>query len=90
MNLPCDPDQIEFVIWRDAVDMSSRAHITELDKLRCACNTNLGWPIHENEDRVVFAHGTSDTGEVDHFVIPRSCIIERIPIIPRKGRKKTK
>ena len=89
MNLPCEAEQIEFVIWRDAVDMSSRAHIAELDKLRCACIINLGWAIHENDDRVVFAHGTSDTGEVDHFVIPRSCIIKRVPMFPSK-RKKSK
>jgi hypothetical protein len=89
MDLPCDKDRIEFIIWRDAVNMSSRAHIDELDKVRCAINTNLGWAIHENEDRVVLAHGTSDTGEVDHFVIPKNCIVERIPIVEAKKRRKS-
>ena len=87
MDVPCEAGQVEFIIWRDAVNMSTRSHVAELDKVRCAHNTNLGWVVSENTDRVVLAHGISDTGEVDHFVIPQSCIIKRVPIIPNKRKK---
>jgi hypothetical protein len=89
MDLPCEAGQVEFIIWRDAVNMSTRSHVAELDKVRCAHNTNLGWVINENTDRLVLAHGISDTGEVDHFVIPKNCVIERIPIISKATKRKT-
>ena len=90
MDLPCEAGQVEFIIWRDAVNMSTRSHVAELDKVRCAHNTNLGWVMNENADRVVLAHGISDTGEVDHFVIPKNCIIERVPIISKVTKRKVR
>lgn len=82
-------NQIEFIVWKDAVGDSSRVMIDAVEDVALAVNTNLGWVIHENEDRIVLAHGTSTTGEVDHFVIPKNCIVERIHV-SRKRRKCTK
>ena len=50
-------------------------------------NTNLGWIIDENAERVVLAHGTSTSGETDHFLIPVNCIVARIPLATAKKPK---
>ncbi len=76
--------QLEWITWKDAVGSSSRAQADGLKQVTLAINTNIGWVAHETDELVVLAHGISDTGEVDHFAIPKSCIVERV----RTGRRK--
>lgn len=80
--------QLVWVTWQDAVGDSSRAHIDDLAGITLALNTNLGWIIHEDDSRIVLAHGFSSTGEVDHFTIPRGDIrdIEYAAFSPRKSK----
>lgn len=80
-------NQLEWIRWRDACAASSRAGEDELAQLRPATNVNLGWVIDENDQRVVLAHGYSSSGEIDHFVIPTACILDRSPIIPPRRTK---
>lgn len=83
-KLPCKKSAIEFVVWKDAVGESTRADETALKNASLAVNTNLGWVLTENDELIVLAHGTSSSGEVDHFVIPKNCIVERLSLVKRK------
>ena len=57
--------QLVWVKWQDAVSDSSRTHYEELSEVRLSINDNLGWIIHENDKRIVLAHGYTATGEID-------------------------
>ena len=49
-------------------------------------NSNLGFIMHENDERIILVHGLSTGGEVDYFAIPTNCIVERIHLNkPGKG-----
>lgn len=87
-NLPPaipDKSQMVWIVWKDAVGDSSRMMADSVRDAQLVINVNCGWIIHENEERIVLAHGLSTSGEVDYFVIPSNCILERKPII--KARK---
>lgn len=80
-------NKLVWVTWYDAVGDSSRATIEELSSIALAKNCNLGWIIHEDATRIVLAHGFSDTGEIDHFTIPRGNIDGIEPVAARAVRK---
>ena len=89
-DLPCRKGCVIWIRWRDAVGNSTRAQVEDAANAQLALNTNIGWVLHENAERLVLAHGVSSTGEVDHFVIPIACIVERRPVVPpRSGKKVT-
>jgi len=92
MIRPAKNAELVWIVWADAVGESCRHHAENVAGLHLATNTNLGWVVHENERRLILAHGMSDSGELDVFAIPQNCIIERIPVIkkrPRNGTAKT-
>lgn len=66
------------ILWWDACNESTRTDESELAKVKLAENFNVGWIVHENADRLVLAHGSSSSGEVDHFTIPVGNIIDRV------------
>lgn len=68
---------IVIIEWHDAVNESTRTDEGELAKVKLAINRNVGWVVHENDVRIVLAHGWSTSGEVDHFTIPKGDIIRR-------------
>lgn len=77
-----------WVTWRDAESSSTRTHVEDLADVRLSRNVNLGWVIHENERRIVLAHGFCTSGEVDHFAIPKGDI-EDIEYAARPAKRKT-
>lgn len=79
-KLPCKKSEVEFIVWQDAVSQWTRGERDDAAELQLATNTSLGWPIHENNQRVVFCNGVSSTGEMDHLVIPTASIVERIKL----------
>ena len=82
----CPDVQLEWVIWKDAVGVSDRQQLENLKTVTLATCTNIGWVMHETEELVVLANGMLSTGEVDHLVIPKSCIVERTKVgKKRKG-----
>jgi hypothetical protein len=92
-SLPCRKTDLIWVVWEDACGDSTRAQRDVVAAQQLAVNVNLGWIIHEDAKRIVLAHGTSSTGEIDHFVIPQVSILERIYPFrakPRKTRRETK
>lgn len=84
-GLPCKKNELLFVKWKDAVGDSSRAHRDDVKNASLVTNTNIGWILHEDEERIVLAHGCSTSGEIDHFVIPKGDIVERTYVIKRKS-----
>lgn len=74
-----DKRKLVWVTWHDAVGDTARTHVDDLAGLSLATNVNLGWVIHEDEKRIVLAHGFSTTDEVDHFTIPRGDILSIEP-----------
>lgn len=82
--------KLEWIVWKDACADSSRVAVDSIKDVRLVTNTNLGWVIHEDAERVVLAHGISTSGEIDHFVIPLNCIVERKPLFAGKPRGKKK
>lgn len=84
-QLPCRKSDVEFVIWKDAVSQWSRGQLDEASELGLARNVNIGWVVHENEERIVFCNGTSSTGEMDHLVIPTANVVERIRLARRSS-----
>lgn len=84
--------KLVWITWRDAVSDSTRTHIDELSKIRLSINTNLGWVIEEDQDRIVLAHGYDDADWIDHFAIPVGDIISIEPACytPRKKHKDVK
>lgn len=78
--------QIVWVTWRDAECSSTRTHVDDISEVRLARNVNLGWIIHENERRIVLAHGYCTSGEIDHFAIPRGDIESVEPAASAKPR----
>lgn len=74
-------NKLVVVKWYDAVGESTRCHIDSLSECRLAVNVNVGWIVHRSDVRLVLAHGHSDSGEVDVFVIPLTCVIEETPIV---------
>lgn len=85
-NLP-PRSKLEWVVWKDACADSSRVSVDSIQDVRLVTNTNLGWAIHEDDERLVLAHGMSTSGEIDHFVIPTNCIVERKPLFARAPSK---
>jgi hypothetical protein len=87
---PTIPDRrkLVWIIWKDAVDCSSRVHTDCLKDVQLATNTNIGWIVEEDAERVVLAHGFSTTLEIDHFAIPVSCIVRREPVVMARKRAK--
>ena len=79
-KLPCNKSAVEFVVWKDAVSQWTRGQLDEAAELAPATNVNVGWVIHENDDRIVFCNGTSSTGEMDRLVIPTANVVRRIPL----------
>lgn len=71
------------VLWRDAAGTSFRAYLDDLEKIKPYINTNIGWLVDKNDDRLILAHGYSETGEVDVFTIPSESVVE-IKIIKKK------
>jgi hypothetical protein len=90
LDLPCRKNGLVWIRWRDAVGNSTRTQVEDAAHAQLAINTNLGWILHENGDRLVLAHGVSSSGEVDHFVIPIACIVERRPVLPVRKTKQEK
>ncbi len=91
--LPCRKADIVFITWEDACGDSTRAHQDVIKSQQLAINTNVGWLVHENEKRIVLAHGISTTGEIDHLVIPVVSILERVYPFrpkPRCSKQETK
>ena len=83
---PFPNSELEIIQWQDAVGDSTRTHFESIADIRLAVNVNIGWVVDENENRIVLAHGRSDTGEVDHLTIPVDSILERKRV--SRGRKK--
>ena len=79
--------KVVWIEWHDAVGDSTRTHFDSLSDCQLCKNTNLGWIIHENDKRIVLAHGFSTSGEVDHFTIPQADIISITPVAPPRARK---
>lgn len=77
MTAPAKRSQLVWIMWRDAVGTSARLQVEDVATLALVVNTNIGWIIHEDETRIVLAHGTSTSGEVDYLAIPANCIVER-------------
>lgn len=78
--------EIVWITWKDAVSDSTRLHIDSVSDCALVTNSNLGFIMHENDERVILVHGISTSGEVDYFAIPANCIIERVYLNqPRKG-----
>ena len=88
MDPPVKRQRLVWVFWHDACSDSSRTHIDELDKVHLARNWNLGWIIHENSERILLAHGTCSSGEIDHFSIPKNCIIEMHSVYGKQRKPK--
>jgi hypothetical protein len=86
--LPCETSNLEWIVWEDAVGDSSRTDRDAIAGITLARNSNVGWVIHEDEKRVVLAHGVSTTGEIDHFTIPVSCILERHKVLSQAAKRK--
>lgn len=66
------------ILWLDACNESTRTDESDLAKVKLAENFNVGWIVHEDSNRLVLAHGSSSSGEVDHFTIPVGNIIDRV------------
>ena len=84
--LPCKKGQIVWIRWQDAVGDSTRSQIEDARKAQLAVNLNIGWILDENAERVVLAHGTSTSGEIDHLVIPVANILERSYLVPPRAK----
>jgi hypothetical protein len=69
---------IVWVVWKDACADSSRVHIDSVNDCSLVTNSNLGFIMHENDERIILVHGLSTGGEVDYFAIPTNCIVEKI------------
>jgi hypothetical protein len=91
-KLPALPDKSEMVviIWKDAVGDSSRMAADSIQDAQLVINANFGWIIHQNEERLVLAHGLSTSGEVDYFVIPVNCVIEKRELFPKRQKRQPK
>lgn len=70
-------DDLVLIRWYDACNESTRTDESDLAKVKLAENSNIGWIVHENDTRIVLAHGWSSSGEVDHFTIAVGDIFER-------------
>ena len=90
---PCTKENLVWIIWKDACGDSARLQVDSVESCSLVTNTNVGWILHENEERVILAHGISTGGEVDFFAIPSNCVVERIYPFRKEvknGRKKAK
>ena len=79
--------KVVWVEWHDAVGESTRTHFENIAECSLSKNFNLGWVLHENEKRIVLAHGFTAAGEIDHFTIPQADIISITPVAPPRARK---
>jgi hypothetical protein len=48
-----DKKDLIWVTWKDAVGCSSRVQFESLKDISLVYNTNLGWIIDENSERIV-------------------------------------
>ena len=69
---------IVWIVWKDACGDSSRVHIDSVQDCSLVTNANIGFIMHETDERVILVHGLSTGGEVDYFAIPTNCIVERV------------
>ena len=76
MQLP-DRTQVEWIVWLDACSDTTRTTMESVQEAHLVTNANLGWVVDESPQRIVLAHGRSTSGEIDHFVIPTVCVVER-------------
>jgi len=83
MKMPGKKKDIIVIWWYDAVSMPSREQTDAVNNLQLAVNCNIGWIMHENELRIVLCHGNSNTGELDHYLIPTANIMKRKLIFPK-------
>lgn len=74
---------IVLITWRDAVGTSFRAYLDDLEKIKPYINTNIGWLIDKDDDRIILSHGYSESGEIDVFIIPVENVVD-IKIIKKK------
>ena len=77
------PDEdIVWIIWKD----------DSVQDCSLVTNVNVGFIMHETDERVILVHGLSTGGEVDYFAIPTNCIVERVYLNrqPRKEPKRAK
>lgn len=88
MKLPCQKNDVMFLIWIDPVATAERRQLDAARDLQCARNLTVGWVVDETADRIVFATGTSTTGEMEVIAIPQSLIVERIYVAPKKKQKR--
>ena len=79
-NLLAGDKEFLWVIWKDACSDSARVHIDSVADCSLVTNSNLGFIIHENSERIILVHGVSTGGEIDYFAIPTNCVVERIYI----------
>ena len=85
-NLLDGSKELVWIVWKDACGDSSRVHIDSVADCSLVTNSNLGFIMHENDERIILVHGLSTGGEVDYFAIPTNCIVERIHLNkPGKG-----
>lgn len=79
-QLEFDLHDVEVIIWRDAFGTSERIQEAEIPGITVATNVNIGYIIHENDDRLILANGHSTSGEIDHIVIPAENVTARYPV----------
>jgi len=70
------------ITWFDACSDSARMHHDVETVVNYVLPTmhNVGYILHENDVRVMLAHGKGSSGEIDFFAIPVSCIIDRVEL----------
>ena len=68
------------IVWEDAVGGNDRIYPENAPTLKLAINCNYGWIAHENNERIILAHGFGTTSEIDYTLIPTNSILERILI----------
>lgn len=73
-------NDLVWVEWLDAQSASERTH--DVATVKLATNINIGWIAHENERRIVLAHGVCSSEETDFFAIPRGNIISMTRVTP--------
>jgi len=87
MKNPLPDHPIVLVHWKDAVD-AGRDNLESARDTQLAEFWSVGWLIQEDEERLVIAHETGDTGEVSHDVIHRKDLIDRKTLMPALTKRR--
>lgn len=82
------PENLYIVRWLDAVNYSQRIQAGDAAFIDVVVNTNVGWIFDEDDRRLVLVHGYSETGELDYFAIPASCVVEKVPVSKKRNRNR--